>query len=257
MKKIISTIFIILFTVVSMAANHNVLADSAYNRDQFGEAIMRYTSILDSCGPSSDVYYNLGNAHYRHGNLAGAVLNYERSLRIDPTNEDARANLNFVNSRLQDRPEDNNSLFTRLHQSVVASATANTWAWVSLFTFVALCAAVALYIFSGNITMRKIGFFGAIILIILAIYFIVVASDASSRINDRSEAIVTAPSTMLNSTPRQPKQTEKVVPLHEGTKVEIIDSVSTPDDPVSPRYYKVRINGSTPAWLRATDVEII
>ncbi len=91
----------------------------------------------------------------------------------------------------------------------------------------------------------------------LTIYFIVVAADASARVDDHSEAIVTAPSTLLNSVPRQPKQTEKVVPLHEGTKVEIIDSVSTPDDPVSPRWYNVRINGSTGAWLRATDVERI
>ena len=68
---------------------------------------------------------------------------------------------------------------------------------------------------------------------------------------------MTVPTTLLNSVPRQPKQTEKVVPLHEGTKVQIIDSVSTPDDPVSPRWYNVKINNSTGAWLRATDVERI
>ena len=89
------------------------------------------------------------------------------------------------------------------------------------------------------------------------VYLVVVTVDAAKHFNDHSEAVVIVPSTLLNSAPRQPRQTEKVVPLHEGTKVEILDSVSTPDDPVSPRYYKISINGSAPAWLRATDVEII
>ncbi|MGM9859891.1 MAG: hypothetical protein ACI31C_03955, partial [Muribaculaceae bacterium] len=143
------------------------------------------------------------------------------------------------------------------HRDVVCALKANTWAWIALLSFIALCAAVALYIFSGNVLLRKVGFFGGIILVFVVIYMLIVAADARARINDHSEAIVTSPATMLNSSPRQPKQTEKVVPIHEGTKVQIIDSIATPDDPVSPRYYKVRLNGSTPAWLRATDVERI
>ena len=162
-----------------------------------------------------------------------------------------------MNSRLEDKPEDNNSFLTRAHVSVVTAMSANAWAWTAFIVFVMLCGAAAVYIFSSNVMVRKAGFFSGILLLILAVYFVVVASDASSRVNDHDEAIVTAPSTLLNSVPRQPKQTEKVVPLHQGTKVEIIDSVSTPDDPVSPRWYNVRINGSNSAWLRGTDVERI
>jgi hypothetical protein len=47
------------------------------------------------------------------------------------------------------------------------------------------------------------------------------------------------------------------VPIHEGTKVEIVDSVATPDDPDSAKWYDVKINNSTRAWLRASDVERI
>ncbi|MDE6468064.1 MAG: SH3 domain-containing protein, partial [Muribaculaceae bacterium] len=50
---------------------------------------------------------------------------------------------------------------------------------------------------------------------------------------------------------------DKVVTIHEGTRVQIIDSVATPDDPVSPRWYNVKINNGTKAWLRASDVERI
>lgn len=255
MKRL--TILIFIIAAACQAWCQNALADSAYNRDQYGEAVRLYTDILARQGRSPQVYYNLGNAYYRQGKVAQAVLSYERALRLDPTYADARTNLAFLKTRLEDKPEQNNSFFSRAHDSIVQSLTANAWAWIAALGFAAICGAAALYIFSGTVILRKIGFFGGLVLIPFAIYLIVVASDAAARIDSRSEAIVTAPSTFLNSQPRQPRQTEKVVPLHEGTKVQVIDSIPTPDDPVSPRYYKVRINGSTPAWLRASDVEII
>lgn len=233
-------------------------ADSAYNKESYTQAIELYRQALAENGPNAVLYYNLGNANYRQGNLAQAVINYERALRIDPSFKDARANLDFVNGRLEDKPEDNNSVLTRANDSIVASMGANAWAWLTLGLFALLCGAIALYIFSGEVLVRKAGFFGGMVVLVLVIYSIVASSQAAARVNDHSEAVVTVPSTLLNSVPRQPKNTEKVVPLHEGTKVQIIDSVATPDDPKSPRWYNVRIGGSsTSAWLRATDVERI
>jgi hypothetical protein len=52
---------------------------------------------------SPELRYNLGNAYYKSGNLGRAVLNYERSLRLAPRDEDARANLELVQSMLRDR----------------------------------------------------------------------------------------------------------------------------------------------------------
>ncbi len=258
MKKIFTAIIAIIGSIAAAAAAVSPsMADSAYNKEMYGDAVDLYRQILAENGPSADVYYNLGNALYRQDNVAGAVLNYERALRIDPGHADARANLQFVNSRLEDKPENNNSFLTRLHHSAVTATSANTWAWVALGAFLLLCGLTALYIFSGNVLLRKVGFFGGIVMLAATVYLIVVTVDAAKHFNDHSEAVVTVPSTLLNSAPRQPRQTEKVVPLHEGTKVQILDSVSTPDDPVSPRYYKISINGSAPAWLRATDVEII
>lgn len=256
MKRIVFSLFLAIFLSFGdiFALNTAQLADSAYNKEDYQLAVELYNQALAENGRNANLYYNLGNAWYRRGNIAQAILNYERALRVDPSFSDARTNLNFVQTQLQDRPENNNSLLTRAHNRVVRSMSANSWAWTTFIVFLVLLGFAASYIFSSNVTVRKAGFFGGIIMLFVVVYFIVVARDASVRMNDHSEAIVTVPSTMLNSVPRQPKQTEKVVPLHEGTKVEIIDSVATPDDPVSPRWYNVRINGSNAAWLRATDV---
>lgn len=258
MKKLL--FFIITYVVAVMAAvaaSPAVEADSAYAKENYQAAVALYNKALAQGNVSAGVYYNLGNAYYRDGKIGRAVIAYERALRIDPANSDARANLAFVRSQLQDLPEDDNSFLSNLHASIVTSFSANTWAWTTLAVFLLLCAAVALYIFASGVALRKTGFFSAIILLLTTVYFIVVAANAASRVGDHSDAVVIVPTTLLNSVPRQPKQTEKVVPLHEGTEVKIIDSVLTPDDPVSPRWYNVKINNSTGAWLRATDVERI
>lgn len=254
-KLLLLTLSIATFTSNSIfALNLAQQADSAYNKDNFSLAIELYKQALSEQGRNATLYYNLGNAEYRQGHIAEAVLAYERALRVDPSFADARTNLDFVRTKLQDKPEDNNSILQRAHSGLVRSMSANGWAFMAIAVFFVMLGFAAIYIFSSNVASRKVGFFGGIIALFVTIYFIVVAHDAWKRIDDHSEAIVTVPSTLLNSSPRQPKQTEKVVPLHEGTKVEIVDSVATPDDPVSPRWYKVKINGSNSAWLRATDV---
>ena len=251
-------LFILVASALTVAAKGPAqLADSAYSKENYTEAVELYNRALAEGNVSANVYYNLGNAYFRLGKNGRAVIAYQRALRIDPANADARANLAFVQSRLQDLPEDDNSFLSNLHNDIVTATSANAWAWIALGVFVLLAAAIALYIFSGNVALRKVGFFGAGVFAVATVYFIVVAADAAARTSDHSDAVVIVPTTLLNSVPRQPKQTEKVVPLHEGAQVQIIDSVLTPDDPVSPRWYNVKINNSTGAWLRATDVERI
>ena len=258
MKKIFTLIFVLVCCVGASAMSLGQRADSAYNAENYRLAIELYQKSLAEDGRSSDLYYNLGNAYYRTDKLGKAVLCYERALRLDPTNEDARTNLDFVRNRIQDKPEDDTAFLAKVHHSVIAAMTADAWAWTAFVVFVILMGAIALYIFSTNVALRKTGFFGGIVLLIVFVYTLVVASDATGLASSHDTAVVTAPSTQLSSTPRAAKTSaDKVVTIHEGTKVEIVDSVPTPDDPVSPMWYNVKINNSTKAWLRSSDVERI
>ena len=89
-------------------------------------------------------------------------------------------------------------------------------------------------------------------------YTIVIAYQTASAYKSHEEAVVIVPTTNLSSAPRSNRgDKEKVVPIHEGTKVMIIDSLSTPDDPNVGKWYDVKINNSSRAWLNAADVERI
>ncbi len=76
-----------------------------YQEGDFAGAADRYTAVLDGGFESPEVYYNLGNAHFRLGEIGRAVLNYERAARLNPRGEDIQANLALVDQMLQDRIE--------------------------------------------------------------------------------------------------------------------------------------------------------
>lgn len=265
MKRIILSLTLIaaaLLAAIQPASAANspaaLRADSAYSKDDFRGAIALYKQALADEGVSADIYYNLGNAYFRNEQPGQAVVSYERALKLDPAHSDARHNLAFVRSRIQDLPEDDSSFLVNLHHDIRNLASANAWAWIAFAIFIALLGCVALYIFTRGVGLRKTGFFGGITLLFVFVYAIVLARGSASDATSHDTAVVIVPTTHLSSTPRASRSAgDKVVAIHEGTKVEVTDSVATPDDPQSPRWYKVKINNSSSAWLRATDVERI
>jgi len=80
-----------------------IRGNGMYETGDYEGAVAAYRDAVSSGVVAPALYYNLGNAHYRTGDLGRAVLNYERALRLAPRDEDARANLALVRSMLRDR----------------------------------------------------------------------------------------------------------------------------------------------------------
>ncbi len=73
-----------------------------YQRGEYEAALQTYQQILDSGQASGELYYNLGNCHYKLGDLGRTILNYERALRWMPGDEDITANLELMYSQTAD-----------------------------------------------------------------------------------------------------------------------------------------------------------
>lgn len=80
-----------------------VRGNQLYEAGEFEEATELYEQAVGRGAVSAELYYNLGNAYYKSGNLGRSVLNYERSMRLAPRDADVRANLHLVRSMLRDR----------------------------------------------------------------------------------------------------------------------------------------------------------
>ena len=259
--RLISIIILLAAFMVPAGAKAMTLAeqgDSAYNKKNFAEALTFYREALEKDGSSSDLYNNIGNTYYRLNDLGHAVINYERALSLDPSNVDAKTNLDYVKTKIIDKPEDDSTFLSNLHQRIIAAFAPYTWAWIAFLIFVLAVGAVALYMFTSNVNLRKVGFFGGFVLLAVFGYALIVAFGAASRHDSHEYAVVIAPTTNLRSTPATSNsKTDKVVPIHEGTRVLILDSVPTPDDPSTRMWYDVKINNTSRAWVSAADVERI
>ncbi|MBP3639836.1 MAG: tetratricopeptide repeat protein [Muribaculaceae bacterium] len=259
MKKILSILVSAVIGICSAgAASLAQQADSAYMAEQYAEAAALYERSIAEEAPAADTYYNLGNAYWRQGQAGNAIISYERALRLDPSHQDARTNLAFVRTKIQDLPEDDSAFLSNLHTRITSWMTPNGWAWTAFILFLAVVGMAALYIFSTGIYVRKTGFFGGMALLCLCVYAIVVAAQTASAPSRHDEAVVTVPTTLLSSTPKAGQSAkDKVVAIHEGTKVQIVDSVSAPGPDGAEMWYDVKINNSTRAWLHAKDVKRI
>lgn len=233
-------------------------ADSAYTADNFKEAADTYLHIIATEGNSAPLQYNLGNCYYRLGEMGKAILAYERALRLDPTFSDARTNLEFVNSKITDRPGERGTFIGNALDSIANSALSNFWAWLAFACFILTLVGVATYVFSHAVLIKKIGFFGGILTIFLCFGFIFFAFRSAAIATADNLAIITTPSTILSTSPRVPKdRTQEAMLLHEGTRVEILDSVRSTTDSIHSLWYDVRVDNTHRAWINAAAIEKI
>lgn len=78
-----------------------------YAKGDYAGAVGSYEAILAAGIENSAVFYNLGNACFRSNALGRAILYYEKALKLDPSDADARENLRFARQRIRDRiPEE-------------------------------------------------------------------------------------------------------------------------------------------------------
>ena len=223
-SRLVSLVLLLLTSCLMPLSTYAVTkadADSAYARGQYQQAIKDYSELLKK-GVSAELYYNLGNAYYRTEDITHAVLSYERALLLSPGDRDIRFNLQMARSKTIDKitPE-SEMFFVTWYRSLVNLMSVDAWAFAAL-TALALAIALALvYLFANRIWLRKVGFFGAIGLLLLFVLANILAYSQKQELVSRSSAIITSSAVGVKSTPAD-DGTELFI-LHEGTKVEITD----------------------------------
>jgi tetratricopeptide (TPR) repeat protein len=77
-------------------------ANRAYKNDQFQEAVDGYLKLIGSGIENGHIYYNLGNAYYRLGDLGKAILFFERARLLLPRDDDLIFNLSHARNQAVD-----------------------------------------------------------------------------------------------------------------------------------------------------------
>ena len=222
--------------------------DSAYIKEDYAAAIQIYEALLKN-GEAADVYYNLGNSYYKIGEIAKAVLNYERALLLQPGNGDIRANLEVARAKTIDKVEPVPEVFfVSWIKSLTNSMSVDAWATWGIVSFILLIIAFYFFIFSKQIMLKKIGFISGIILLIVTACSNLFASQQKEHLVNRSEAIVMNPSVTVRSTPSESGTSLFI--LHEGRKVSVKDNSMK-------EWKEIRLEDGKVGWVPASAIEVI
>lgn len=224
-------------------------ADSAFINEDFVSAIEIYEYLLRTKGESADVYYNLGNSYFKSENLAKAILNYERAFLLRPGDQDIRFNLDLAREKTIDKVTPNNEIiFVTWFKSVANLLNADAWAKCGIASFLLLIASLSIYIFTKQISVKKVSFGGFLICLMLVLLTNIFAYYQKDRLVNRDQAIVMSPSVTVRSTPNE-SGTELFI-LHEGHKVFIKDG--------SMRDWKeVQLEDGNAGWVPTEVIEVI
>ena len=248
---------LILLAVISLTSYFSPLtsnavtkaeADSAYVQERYQQAAKDYEALLKQ-GVSADLYYNLGNCYYRMDQMTQAVLNYERALLLSPGDKDIRFNLQMARSKTIDKitPE-SEMFFVTWYRSLVNVMSVDGWARTALVALIVAIVLALFYLFSDRIWLRKIGFFGGIIALLLFLIGNLFAWQQKSNLTQRTGAIIIKSAVNVKSTPS--KNGTDLYILHEGTKVTVTDSSMR-------EWRKIRVADGKEGWLEVSEIEVI
>ena len=243
-------LFCMLMALVSLSASATTKenADAEYKRGNYQQAIKDYEELLKQ-GVNADLYYNLGNAYYRTDNVTQAILAYERALMLSPGDDDIRFNLQFATSKTIDKitPE-SEMFFVTWYHSLVNFTSVDNWAVMAIASIVLVLLLVLMFLFGPNVLLRKIGFYGGCLFFALFVFCNFFAYQQKYNLQNRTAAIVIAPSVTVKKTPAN--GSSDVFVIHEGTKVDITDK-GLKD------WRGIRLADGREGWLQTRQIEEI
>ena len=225
-------------------------ANADYEAGEWDSALEKYNAILASGVESDRLYYNMGNACYKAGDISHAILNYERALRLNPSFEDARNNLDMASSLTVDRIDNVPEFILKTWlDNCRRSMGSDSWAvvFIVLFALAALSFLAFMFIKAGRGV--KITFFVAGIVFVV-FSAISIAFSLKQRADCLSEdyAVIVSAVSPVRSSPSD-ENTKSLFMLHEGTKVEILEELG--------EWSKVEIADGRQGWIQKEDMEII
>ncbi len=217
-------------------------ASESYRAREFAASAEGFRSLAEEGFESAAVFYNLGNAEYRRGNLGRAIAAYLRALDFAPREEDLDFNLRIVRQRRADRIEPASgptflrSLFfphTRLTIGEETGLAAVLWLSGIFLLHAAL--------FVRRAAVKNLG-------LVLAGLGVATAVSVAWRVRERDEtppAVVVAESTDVRTGPGE--DFPVYFTLHDGTECRVLER--------GDGWTKVEIEGEKRGWLKDAEIE--
>jgi tetratricopeptide (TPR) repeat protein len=248
MQRIIYILFALNVIVNAQSIEQFERAANYYNQEDYTTALNEYKGITDSDLQSNELYYNIANCYFKLNQLAPSILYYEKALKLSPLDEDSQFNLSIAKLQLVDKIIEIPIPFhLRVVHSIVGLCSLQTWSVLSL-VFLGLFAIALMFLLFVNkskVLNKKSLLLSGISFLILAI----ISFNAAYYIDTHTkvEAILMVDNAYVKSAPA--KQSKDLFILHEGTKMEVIESFD--------QWTKIKLSDGMIGWLKSDTITTI
>jgi tetratricopeptide (TPR) repeat protein len=250
MKKIVYLSILLLISINLFSQTPEeifVKANEAYKKNDYKTAIDSYQKLLSGGYESGDLFYNLGNAYFKTGQFAPAILNYERAKKL-LDDEDLNHNLAVANSRIKDRIEKVPKLFVlEWWEQVKFLFSMSFYQFFILFLFTILVIVLTAFFWFKDYLLKKRTFFGVIACSILFVFF--TSAFIARILEEKNEkcAVVFTEALKVKSSPDE--NGTAIFEIHYGLKFQIIDELDY--------WYKIILADGKSGWIKKEGFEII
>ena len=229
------------------AADNFSKANALYSNGDFKKAIELYEDILKEGKGSGELYYNLGNAYYKTGNIGKARLNYERALFFMEGDEALNQNLQLLKLKLVDQIEEPPRLFISVWwENIINFINLKTLSHIVLGLFILTLLFLALFMHyrkRGRIRMKSV----FILTLFIWLFSVIIWLNKIYLFETENYGVILSSTVTVYAEPSQ--ETTELFVIHEGTKVQVQRS--------SHQWYEIRLADGKTGWLLQDNLEII
>ncbi|MGZ3873048.1 MAG: tetratricopeptide repeat protein [Mucilaginibacter sp.] len=222
--------------------------NNSYNKGQYKEALTAYQKVIGSGYESAALYYNMGNACYKTGDIPSALLYYGKAHKLSPGDEDINFNIRFVNLRTTDKIDEAPEFFpTRWWKGFILGISANSLALLSILFVLLASSLLIIYFFTTSVSVKRSSFYSAVILFIIGAFVVFIAGMQVSYFKGHREAIIFSSSVTVKSGPVD--KAAALFVIHDGARVNVLDD--------SNGWLKIRLANGNEGWIKAGDAKEI
>jgi len=213
----LTLLFTVLLPLSSQAALPNAAFEAAnklYEEGKFAEAAAAYENAVQSGQVSAALFFNLGNAWFRSGQIGRAIAAYCQAEQVTPRDPDLRANLQFARSQTPSP-----TLLPSRWQRWLGRLTLNEWtvlAAVGLWLWLLLLA-----VLQWRPALRPVLRTYAFLLAVLAALLCACAAAALRETRFTPTAIVIAREATVRYGPLA--ESPSAFTVHDGAELRVLD----------------------------------
>ncbi len=252
MQRLISIVSLFILCLNSLAGQtpqeRYVRAGELYDSADFAGAAAIYKQLWNEGLRSRDLLYNAGNAFFKQGDNAYAILFYERAALLAPADEDIDYNLQIARSRITDRFQEVPELFfVRWFDFMALLAPTNIWAGAALTLFITALVLIVIFLTKSRARGRLFSFWLALTALALSLIMISLSYRNNSLINHNRRAVITCSIVTGHSAPGDTGS--ELFVLHSGTLVTLEQELGL--------FGEVRLPDGNKGWVRTDCLEKI